>query len=73
MVKRRNLRMSAIYQGKEGIQYRLDQVRRLSKRLLQTDDTERKPDANEHNKKRFVDLVEHWRLNSRQFNRDTEN
>ena len=63
MVKRRNLRMPAIYQGKEGIQSRLDQVRRLSKRLLQTDDNERNPDVNEHNKKRFVDLAEHWRLN----------
>lgn len=55
--------MPAIYQGKEGIQSRLDQVRRLSKRLLQTDDNERNPDVNEHNKKRFVDLAEHWRLN----------
>ena len=63
MVKRRNLRMPAIYQGKEGIQSRLDQVRRLSKRLLQTDDNERNPDVNENNKKRFVDLAEHWRLN----------
>ena len=54
--------MPAIYQGKEGIQSRLDQVRRLSKRLLQTDDNERNPDVNEHNK-RFVDLAEHWRLN----------
>ena len=63
VVKRRNLRVPAIHQGKEGIQSRLDQVRRLSERLLQTDDTERKPDVNEHKKKIFVDLVEHWRLN----------
>ena len=60
MVRKRNLRMPAIYQGKEGIQPRLEQVTRLSERLLETDDTERKPDANEHTKKRFIDLVENW-------------